>query len=239
MRVRAELTPRGPYPDVVALLDVLKAGSAVPLLMARGAGEVLVTASLRLARELPAEIRLAERDGLPPEGFDRGINLDELEELSLAGERVVYVSENLPRALELAAGARVVLLGGLRNARWLVKALVAEARVEMTLIAVGHRGEEALDDALAAGFVAKQLEVRGYEDQNDAARLASALLRAFPDPQEALLLSSAGAELARRGQTEDLARASLISRDPVVPRLAESELRSGRWLYRFLPYVPD
>jgi len=235
MRVRVELWPRGPYPDVVLLVDVLRASTSIGLLLEKGAREVLVTASLRVARELPADLRLAEREGIPPEGFHHSTSPVEIGELDLSGRRVVYTSENLPRALALAHGARTVYLGSFRNARAATRASLRAAREEITVVAVGHRGHEALDDVLGAGFLAKKL-LRALPEAtpDDGALIASSLLRAFPDPQEALWRSASGQLLRSRGFTEDLARASLISHDQAVPRLAGVESHLGRAVYRFV-----
>ncbi len=239
MRVRVELFPRGPYSDVVLLVDVLRASTSIALLLSRGAREVWVTASLRVARELPADLRLAEREGLPPEGFDRGTSPAELLELDLGGRRVVYTSENLPRALALAQGARAVLLGAFRNARAAVRAAARLAETEVAVVAVGHRGREALEDALGAGFLAKALARAQGADPDDGARIAAALLKAFPDPQEALWQSASGRLLRDLGYLEDLAQASVIGVDPAVPRLAGVDSHRGRAVYRFVPDAPD
>ncbi len=240
MRVRVELWPRGPYPDVAVLVDVLRASTSIGLLLARGAREVWVTGSLRAAREFPADLRLAEREGLPPEGFHHGTSPVELLRLPAAGLRVVYTSENLPRALDLTRGARAVFLAGLRNARAAAGAAARAARQEVAVVAVGHRGREALDDVLGAGFLAKKLlrSLPGAEP-DDGARIAASLLRAFPDPQEALWQSASGRLLRSLGQAEDLAQASLIARDPAAPRLAGLERHRGRTLYRFVADEPD
>jgi hypothetical protein len=78
---------------------------------------------------------------------------------------------------------------------------------------------------VATGFFQKKLSQEGPPT------LATALLKAFPDPQEALFQSPEGQALHRQGRTEELARASLIGVDPVVPRLARDPLlpQAGLW----------
>ncbi len=240
MRVRVELLPRGPYADLVLLVDVLRASTSIALLFEKGAREVWVTGSLRLARELEADLTLGEREGLPPEGFAHGTSPAEILSLDLAGKSVAYTSENLPRALERAGDAKHLLLGAFVNAPAAVQAARRLAGKEIAVVAAGHGGEEALDDALASGFLAKKL-IRGREEVqvNDGARIATALLKAFPDPQEALWQSASGQLLHARGFTEDLAHASIIGRTRQVPRLAERRQVRGVGLFRFLPHEPD
>ncbi len=232
MRVSVELLPRGPYPDVVLLVDVLRASTSIALLFERGAREVIVTPSLRLARELDADLALGEREGIPPEGFFASTSPAEILKLDLAGQRVVYTSENLPGALALAQNARHVLLGAFVNARAAVEKALDLAREEVAVVAVGHRGREALDDILTAGFLAKRLlRASKTAEADDAAQVATALLKVFPDPQEALWQSASGRLLVARGFTEDLAQATVIGRTRRVPRLTEAKSESGQPIF--------
>ena len=240
MRLRVELLPRGPYADLALLVDVLRASTSIALLFEKGAREVWVTKSLRLARELDADLALGEREGLPPEGFAHSTSPVEILGLDLVGKSVAYTSENLPLAIERAQDAKHVLLGAFVNAPAAVRAARQLASEEIAIVAAGHRGGEALDDALASGFLAKKLSrALPSVQQNDGARIAAALLKAFPDPQEALWQSESGQLLHARGFTEDLAHASVIGRTKKVPRLAERRQVRDVGLFRFLPYEPD
>jgi len=236
VRVRVDLLPRGPYPDLALVVDVLRASTSIALLFERGASEVFVTESLRVARELPADLALAEREGLPPEGFFGGTSPAEILKGDFRGKTVAYTSENLPRALRAAEGAKTVLLGALVNARAAVSLAKSRAEEEIAVVAAGHRGNEALDDAVASGFLAKKLELTlPRATLDDGARIASALLKAFPDPQEALWRSESGQLLARLGYTEDLAHASVISRTRAVPLLVGVGGSSGKGVWKFIP----
>jgi 2-phosphosulfolactate phosphatase len=62
-----------------------------------------------------------------------------------------------------------------------------------------------------------------------------ALLRSFPDPQEALLQSTAGGILSKLGLHEDIAFASLISQTEMVPVLREVIAWEPEPIYRFEP----
>ena len=231
MRVRVDLLPHMPAPDVAVIVDVLRASSAIALLLGRGASEVWVTASLRAARNLEG-LKLGEREGLPPEGFHHGTDLKTLSKIEVEGRRIVYTSENLPRALAALRGTPRLFLGSFRNARALLAKLEGGTR-EVRLVASGHRGRVALDDTLAAGFLAKRLVRAGGEGEGDGFLLATRLLKAFPDPQEGLWQSEVGRWLAGLGFTEDLALATLISHDPVVPELVRQEEALGRPVYVF------
>lgn len=240
MRLRVDLLPRPPYPDVAIVVDVLRATTSVSILLARGAREVWVTGSFHSARKLaePGDLLVGEHEGIPPEGFHHGVSPQGLLSLDLTGQRVIYAGGNLPRALAQVAGAPKVFLGAFRNAGAVSKAALASARAEIALVCAGLEGSEALDDTLAAGFLAKLIQRRSQEtvELADAARMAIALLAAYPDPQEALFQSGAGKLLAKIGCGEDLAYASLISQDRVVPELAEYLGQGPSARYRFMPW---
>ncbi|WP_027482180.1 2-phosphosulfolactate phosphatase [Deinococcus pimensis] len=237
MRLRVDLLPGQDYADVVILVDVLRATTAAPILLERAG--VYVTPSLRAARAFAGERGLllaGERDGLPPEGFNYSASPDDLRRARFEGRDVVLTTENGPRALAHVTGARHVLLGSFYNARAVTDAALRLARDEISIVCAGMRGEEAIEDIVCAGFLArrvvKQGEGRGVEAR-ERVRLAQTLLRAFADPQEALAQSESGQLLMRLGLHEDLAVASLISHSDAVPRLRETLTVEGHPVYAF------
>ncbi|MER3481250.1 MAG: 2-phosphosulfolactate phosphatase [Meiothermus sp.] len=228
MRLRVDLSPQSPsYPDLAVVVDVFP-GSAVSLLLSRGAREVWIAPSLRSARILaePGDALLGEQEGIPPEGFHRGLSLRDLEAADVKGLRCTVYAPSLAKAL--AFQAPQVVLGHFRNTPALLAALPRLAREEITLVCAaeipGDRppdgpGEPSQANLLAAGFLAKRLEQTLPLKANPESALATQLLSAFPDPQEALFRSGEGQRLHRMGRDDDIALASLIGFDPVVPVL--------------------
>lgn len=237
MRLKVELTPRAGERDVVVLVDVLRATTATPVLLARRA-RVWLTPSLRAARAFAAGrdlILAGERDGLPPEGFHLSASPADL--LKARPDRdVVLTTENGPRALAtLLEGERPrqVLLGSFYNARAVAGAAVRLATESVSLVCAGFGGAEAIEDIVCAGFLARRIEKLTEVQPGEALRLAQALQRAYADPQEALAQSETGAMLMRLGLHEDLAVASLISQTDVVPQLVEVCWEEGQPLFAF------
>ncbi|HEU4742611.1 MAG TPA: 2-phosphosulfolactate phosphatase [Meiothermus sp.] len=229
MRLRVDLSPNQTYPDLAVVVDVFP-GSVVSLLLARGAREVWVAPSLRSARLLaePGDVLLGEQEGIPPEGFHRGLSLKDLEAADLAAVRCVVHAPSLAKALAFQAPQTV--LGHFRNTKALLAAIPRLAREEVALVCAAEipgdprpagRGEPSQANTLAAGFLAKRLEQTLPLEAIQGATLATYLLSAFPDPQEALFRSGEGQRLHRMGRNEDIALASLIGFDPVVPVLKE------------------
>jgi 2-phosphosulfolactate phosphatase len=225
MRVRIDLLPRGDYRgELVILVDILRSGTVAPLLFEDGLTRLALSASLRHARReaRPGDLLIGERDGVPPEGFNYPNSPAALRGMDFSGKQAILVSDNAPRALPALAGAKSVLLGSLYNAGAVARA-AAEAGSELvSLVCSGKAGQEDLDDTMAAGFLAGEIaRVAPGTRLEGGAPLAIGLLRAFPDPLEALWHSSAGRELRRNDLAEDLAVASLVSQTNHVPRLLE------------------
>jgi 2-phosphosulfolactate phosphatase len=156
----------------------------------------------------------------------------------------VMTTQNGPRSLGIVSSARVVLLGSFYNAKAVSDAALEIARRdgvdEIAIVCAGQDGLESLDDTLCAGFLARRIERAvtrdgGRLEYRDAAQLAVHLLRAFPDPQEALILSAAGQLLQRIGLFEDIAFSALISQTDCVPRVAEVIEFTPEPLYRVEP----
>ncbi|PYE52949.1 2-phosphosulfolactate phosphatase [Deinococcus yavapaiensis] len=233
MRLKVDLLPGRDYTDVVILVDVLRATTAAPIVLERTG--LFVTPSLRAARRFAGDRGLllaGERDGLPPEGFNFSASPDDLRKATFDRD-VVLTTENGPRAIAHVQEARHVLLGSFFNARAVIEAALELATTDIAIVCAGMRGEEAIEDIVCAGFLARKLEKTGRVETRDRVKLAQTLLRSFADPQEALAQSASGQLLMKLGLHEDLAVASLISHSTVVPRLLSGEDVEGHPVYRF------
>jgi len=199
-------------------------GSVVGLLLGSGAKEVWVSKSARAARILAGQegLLFGEQEGLPPEGFHYGTSLQPAG-ININGHSCILWAPPLAQAL-LDQG-KGTLVAQFRNAKAAVDRAVRD-KID-TLVAVPQdRFEPSLANTVAAGFLAKRLG-QAYGKQGglaDGARLATTLLKSFPDPQEALFQSEMGQQLYRTGHTEDLALASLVSVEEVVPVLVGIEV---------------
>ncbi len=219
-------------------MEVLPAGSVLTLLLAQGAKEVWVAPGPKVARLLGAELGeeallLGEVEGFPPEGFHGRLSLVDLEGAEVREKRAILVAPLLNGSLLLEE--KEVFLANLRNAKAALE--LARGLEGLTLRPAGAP-EPLLSALVATGFFQRRLF------PESPTTLASALLKAFPDPQEALFQSPEGQALHKEGRTEELARASLIGMDPVVPRLAETRffpkeafgLTQDRFAQRFVAW---
>ncbi|ADV67635.1 2-phosphosulfolactate phosphatase [Deinococcus maricopensis] len=235
MQLTLDLLPRTGAQDVVLLVDVLRATTCAPIVLdvrTRSTPDprLHVTASLQAARTYAAanDLLLAgERDGLPPQGFHLSASPAQLRAATLERD-TVFTSENGPRALDVlteTGAPRTLLLGSFQNAPAAARAALDLATSEIRVVCAGVRGEEATEDIVCAALITDLIErearVRAVPlNVGGSAHLARTLLRAYPDPQEALAQSRSGQTLMRLGLHEDLAVASLIGQTPTVPVLA-------------------
>lgn len=221
MTIRVDLVPKPPYPQPVLLVDVFY-GSAVGMLLAAGAKEVWVAKSVRAARILAeaGSLLLGEEEGLPPEGFHNGLSLQALSKQRFEKQSCVLLARPLAESLEqLPQGSA---LAHFRNARQALLYAV-DKQIDTVVAATQAKLEPSLANTVAAGFLAKRLhQALGlWGTLQEGARLATALLKSFPDPQESLVQSDFGKHLYRTGRSEDLALASLVSIEDILPRLSQ------------------
>jgi 2-phosphosulfolactate phosphatase len=250
--IRVDLVPKPPYPHSVLLVDVFY-GSAVGLLLAGGAREVWIAKSVRAARILAdaTGLLLGEEEGLPPEGFHHGLSLQALSRLSLEGQTCVLLAKALSESLEQQPLGSA--LAYFRNAKKAIQyalekqidtvvaatqtKLEAEGTSSWAIVGKSSTSQTAssslepsLANTVAAGFIAKRLHqtLGQWGTLQEGARLATTLLKSFPDPQESLVQSDLGKQLYRAGRSEDLALASLVSVEDLVPRLVQVRVLEAR-----------
>lgn len=241
MQLHTDLIPTTGYHDVVILIDVLRTSTLAPLLFDNGLQELSLTKSVRRARaaaeQRPGTLLLGERDGLPPEGFNRGAAPAELRGLALDGHDAVLMTENAPVAAAAVKDARHVLLGSLYNAHAVVRRAADLASERISLVCCGFRGEPDLDDCLAAGLIAGLLAeaLPAGSVNSGATNFARGMLRSYPDPLVALWHSAAGVFLRGLDAEEDLALAAATSVSASVPELVETDVSGVAPLFRFRP----
>ena len=203
--------------DVAVVIDVLRATSTATQALAAGYLRVLCVGSIEGAAELRSRGRVlaGERGCVKPRGFDQGNSPREA--MDRRGEELVLATTNgAPTIVAAAACAPTVLLACLLN----LDAVILELRrredpygPDLLIVCSGTDGAVALEDVYVAG----RLAVRLPGPRTDAARVAEAVVRAFPTPLQALAASADAAALRAVGLTADIADCARESELDVVP----------------------
>ena len=103
--------------DLVVVLDVLRATSAICTAIEHGVKEIIPVASVEEARELQSKgyIAAAERGGQIVEGFDLGNSPYSYMDPQLKGKSVVLTTTNGTKAIDMARSKETVVVGALNN----------------------------------------------------------------------------------------------------------------------------
>jgi 2-phosphosulfolactate phosphatase len=217
--------------SVFAVVDVLRASSAIVTLLERGVPAVIPAASVEEARELrerlPDYLLCGERDSVPPPGFDYGNSPTEFAALDPKGRRAILTTSNGTRLLNQLAAAPAVLVGALLNREAAAKAMLALAaqrgRDATVVCAAAPDGRSiALEDALGAGAIVEAaLRLDASLRPTDAALFArDAFLARRRDLRDALASASAhGGELMMAGFSADIDYCARLDVSSVVPLL--------------------
>ena len=224
MRLRVDPLPTEElvYPDVVLVVDVIRATTTGAALLEAGAEALYLTGDLEAARAFKdADVLLAgEVGGLKPPGFDLGNSPREALEAPVGGRIVVMSTTNGTKAAHVAAKtAKHVLLASLYNAHAAARLALELATEEVAILCAGKEGRVGLDDLYTAGVLAEYLGLMGEVEPEDGARVALAVKRAYQDPLEALSLSAAALALKAVGLEADVPFAAQVAKSAAVPLL--------------------
>ncbi len=175
-----------------ALLAALEAGAAAFAAVA----EPAEAEALRAAD--PALLLAGERQALKIPGFDFGNS--PLEHLGRAhnGRKIVFCTTNGTKAVQLAAGAKSVLLASLRTAKATARFL-QKRREDVLFIPAGIAGKFSLEDTWCAGLIISYLATI---ELGDGALTAKLLAEKIPVGE--LAESEHGQNLQRLGFYGDL-----------------------------------
>lgn len=232
MRLRVDLLPHGNYPDVVVIIDVLRATTTAVTYLERGADALLLTATPEIALSLRTEgspyLLGGERGGLPIPGFDFGNSPVEAAGQNFTGKTVVMNTTNGTGAAHTAAqSGKHIFLAALTNAHAAARRARAAATEEIAIVCAGTDEHVGLEDVYAAGVLAEYLLAMGEFSIDDGARIALTVRRNGGNPLEALGSSGHGQHLMRLGLGEDVRAAAGLSTSTIVPTLTHGDTPDG------------
>ncbi|MCI5055119.1 MAG: 2-phosphosulfolactate phosphatase [Flavobacteriales bacterium] len=213
--------------QIVVVIDILRATSAICTAIEHGAESVIPVASLEEAQEYKNLGYLvgAERGGKVVEGFDFGNSPYTYMNDRIKGKNLVLTTTNGTRAIETSKNSHTVVIGSFLNIDALIDWLLNQTR-NIVLLCSGWKGKFNLEDSLFAGNVVQRLiQVDAFKRTDDAALCTKYLYEmAHNDPFTFLRKSSHGQRLAKLNLKEDIRYCLQVNKTSKIPVLQDGRL---------------
>jgi 2-phosphosulfolactate phosphatase len=213
----------------IVVIDVLRATSTMIEALSNGARAVIpvdtVERAVRTAGEIGRnEVLLCgERESKPIEGFQLGNSPQEFTPERVTGKTLVMTTTNGTQALLAGEAGRRCLIGAFLNARAVTQTLVEEP--DVVLFCAGREGRFAMEDAVCAGLIGRQLaescSIRGTDSARAAMRLANSLGQ---PPLRFLRRTAAGWQLRKLGLSRDVEYCGVLDRYARVPEFRDRRI---------------
>ena len=235
-----ELTPNEIAGRTVVAVDLLRASTTIVVALAAGAREILPADSteeaLRIAQNLESDqvVLAGERKSVRIPGFALGNSPLEFTPEAVGGRTIVLTTTNGTQAMIAAQGAREIIVAAAVNFSVVVERARAalESTGELVVLCSGHDRHFALEDAFAAGRLAKVLLPPGglrRVEVNDGAIAALEIARHYGERWvRALRASSHGRELAALGYGRDVTLCATQDSHPILPLYADRRITAHR-----------
>jgi len=188
--------------ELVVVIDVLRATSAICTALENGVSRIKPVASVREAETWREQgfIGAAERNGEIVEGFDIGnspiayIN----RATELRGKTVVLTTTNGTKAIDIASEKETVVIGALNNLDALCHWLIQQNQ-NILVLGSGWKDKFNLEDTICAGAIADQLIESGkFKADEDSTVAAKFIYRSARDNMFAFLRASSHRRRLRR-----------------------------------------
>ena len=163
--------------DIVVVIDVLRATTAMCAGMANGVKEIIPVATVEEAIEYRQKgyIVAAERKGQVVEGFDLGNSPYSWLDEKLKGKTVVLTTTNGTKAIHTARRANHMIVASLINLDAVIKYL-HEQKLNVMLLGSGWKNKFCLEDTICAGAIAEGLLATGDFQSGEDSTIAAKYL---------------------------------------------------------------
>ena len=213
--------------EIVVVIDVLRATSAICAAFDNGVKAIIPVASVEEAIEYKRQGYLvgAERMGKIVEGFDFGNSPFSFMKEELRGQEIVLTTTNGTKALDIAKDAETVVVGSLLNLDALCEWLAVQDKNILCLCS-GWQDKFNLEDTICAGAISEYLVGTGnftsVEDSSIAAKYL--YLSAWDRYMGFLKASSHRRRLKNLNLNEDIKYCLTPNQTNVIPILKDGKL---------------
>jgi 2-phosphosulfolactate phosphatase len=165
--------------EAVVVIDVLRAFTVQPWMLAQGAIRLLTVAdadrAVRLRDEhLPAAVLAGEEGGEQLEGFDLGNSPVQVQGTDLSGRTVIHRTSAGTQGLARTAGSSLVLAASFVTARATARVLANAHPERITFVITGASlGRDGDEDLAAAELIAARLQGKDPEAGPYLTRIAT------------------------------------------------------------------
>lgn len=148
--------------DIVVVIDVLRASSAICTAFANGAEMIIPVKEVETARDYKSKGYLvaAERDGFVLDFADFGNSPFNFTAEKVKGQTIVYSTTNGTGIIEMASSSYMTVIGSFLNITALVNWLCRQER-GVLLFCAGWKNRFNLEDSVCAGAMAQKLMETG------------------------------------------------------------------------------
>ncbi len=149
--------------DIVVIIDVLRASSAICTAFENGAEQIIPVKDVITAKEYKSRGYLvaAERDGYVLDFADFGNSPFNFTEDRVKGKTIVYSTTNGTGIIEMASSANRIVIGSFLNINALSEWLIRQDN-GVLLFCAGWKNRFNLEDTLCAGSIATNLMNSGH-----------------------------------------------------------------------------
>ncbi|MHB1375997.1 MAG: 2-phosphosulfolactate phosphatase [Candidatus Humimicrobiaceae bacterium] len=216
---------------VCGVIDVIRATTTISVMLARGAGEVVIaknkSQAFLLKKIFKNYLLCGEEGGIPPNGFDFGNSPLEYSSMNLDGIGIILKTTNGTKSFFKTINSKSSFALSLVNISYTCDAVIYEAErtgADILLVCSGEKGKIAYDDAYAAGIAVKILqEKRNNIILSDSALIVLNNAKVETDVSEALRKSTSYRSMLRAGLGDDLKICALTDLYEVTGRLQKYE----------------
>lgn len=217
---------KGEY-DIVIVIDVLRATSAICAAFENGIRSIIPVATIEEAQDYKDRGYLvgAERKGQIVDGFDFGNSPYSYMNEDFIGKDVVLSTTNGTKALSIASYAETVVVGSLLNLDALCEWLENQDKNILCLCS-GWQDKFNLEDTICAGAICDYLINTGKYTSNEDSSIAAKYLylSAWVNPLGYLKSSSHRRRLKNLDLNEDIKYCLTPNQTNVVPILRDGKL---------------
>lgn len=151
---------------LVVIIDVLRAGTTIPILFTQGAKKIISVSTTKEAEKYKDTdyVLVGEgKDGVRHEAFQYANSPSEIYTEDFSGKEIVFRSNNTSQAVLNANKASTIIIASFVNLAASVEFIKSKNPDKVTLVALGRLGERGLEDDLCAEAIKTSLEGKQFD----------------------------------------------------------------------------